>query len=178
MDSENPFINSPITNSDPADVTITASGIIDISDNSSIIANYSRVRIGELNDSPRSPTPEQIILENTSILANGLELIARNSIDVNSAYLTGLADIRMSAATVSLQNVAFADGAQVELQSDLGLLHVGEVKRIGLVNFLGNVTYANQPAENFVATASLAEGTTHAFVRDAILISPLSNVSK
>jgi hypothetical protein len=178
MDSENPFINSPITNSDPADVTITASGIIDISDNSSIIANYSRVRIGELNDSPRSPTPEQIILENTSILANGLELIARNSIDVNSAYLTGLADIRMSAATVSLQNVAFADGAQVELQSDLGLLHVGEVKRIGLVNFLGNVTYANQPAENFVAAASLAEGTTHAFVRDAILISPLSNVSK
>jgi hypothetical protein len=176
IDSENPLINSPITNFDPADVTITASGIINISD-SSIIANYSRVRIGELNDSPSAPTPEQIILENSSIIANGLKLIAQNSIDINSAYLTSLADIRMSAATVSLQNVAFADGANVRLESTQGLLHVGETRRIGLVNFLGNVTYANQPAENFVLESSLANGTTNEFIREAITISTLSTLS-
>jgi hypothetical protein len=78
---------------------------------------------------------------------------APNQITVNNANLTSFGVVNMAANTINLFNVAFGDG-QVTLKSLDGILapnpNTGAASVPGAVNFLQNVTYKGNPAQNYV----------------------------
>lgn len=74
---------------------------------------------------------------------------AAKLIDVKNANLTQMGTVNMAAHTVNLSDVSFAGGSTVTLKSLLGLLNVGSSVS-GKVNFIQNVTYGGNPAQNYV----------------------------
>jgi hypothetical protein len=78
---------------------------------------------------------------------------APNLIDVKNADFTSWAVVNMIAHTINLVNVAFGNG-QVKLQSLNGVLapnpNTGAKSVPGDVNFIQNVTYKGNPAQNYV----------------------------
>ena len=74
---------------------------------------------------------------------------APNLIAVNNANLTGFSVVNMAANTINLMNVAFGAGSAVTLASLNGVLNLGSSVP-GDVNFISNVTYGGDPAQNHV----------------------------
>jgi hypothetical protein len=79
---------------------------------------------------------------------------APNLITVNNANLSSFGSVNMAANTVNLFNVAFGAGSSVTLQSLNGILaanpNTGAASIPGDVNFIQNVTYGGNPAQNYV----------------------------
>ena len=76
-------------------------------------------------------------------------LTAANLITVNNTDFTPYATVNLAANTINLSDVAFGGGSAVTLKSLLGLLNVGSSVP-GDVNFIQNVTYGGNPAQNYV----------------------------
>jgi len=74
---------------------------------------------------------------------------APNLITVNNANFSNFGVVNMAANTINLSDVAFAAGSAVTLKSLLGVLNVGSSVP-GHVNFIQNVTYGGNPAQNYV----------------------------
>lgn len=79
---------------------------------------------------------------------------APNLVSVNNADMSSFGVVNMAAKTINLVNVAFGDGSTVTLQSLNGVLapnpNTGAVSVPGDVNFIRNVTYGGNPAQNYV----------------------------
>ena len=84
---------------------------------------------------------------------------APNLVTVNNADLSVYGIVNMAANTINLFNVAFGGGSSVTLQSLNGLLapnpNTGATSVPGDVNFIQNVTYGGNPAQNRVGTGIL-----------------------
>ena len=90
--------------------------------------------------------------------ATGADAIANftapNLITVNNADFSSFGVVNMAANTINLLNVAFGTGSSVSLESLNGVLaanpNTGAASVPGDVNFIQNVTYAGNPAQNYV----------------------------
>jgi hypothetical protein len=65
---------------------------------------------------------------------------------------SSFATVNMTAHTINLTNVAFGGTSTVNFQSNNPLLNIGS-SVAGKVNFISNVTYGGNPAQNYVPTA-------------------------
>lgn len=81
---------------------------------------------------------------------------AGDTLTVNGPTLSGVANISMSARTVSLSNIDFPNGSTVSLRSQFGQLaanpNTGAASVPGYVNFIVNVNYNGSPAQSFVGS--------------------------
>ena len=79
---------------------------------------------------------------------------APNLISVNNADLAAYGVVNLAAHTINLINVAFGSGSSVTLNSFNGVLapnpNTSAVSVPGDVNFIRNVTYGGNPAQNYV----------------------------
>lgn len=75
-------------------------------------------------------------------------------VSVNNANLAAYGVVNMAANTINLINVAFGDFSVITLKSKDGYLaanpNTGQVSVPGAVNFIRNVTYGGNPAQNYV----------------------------
>jgi len=76
---------------------------------------------------------------------------APNHITVSHADFSPFAAVNLAANTINLDNVSFGAGSRVTLKSLLGLLNVGSSVP-GYVNFIQNVTYGGNPAQNYIGS--------------------------
>lgn len=110
----------------------------------------------------------------TDVVADSLTLGADTRTAVFQATGNGLVDVRatrfdafreinLGARTIALRDVHFAAGSTIRLVSEKGLLapspNTGAPVVTGYVNFVRDVTYAGQPAENYVASSAGGTGT-------------------
>ena len=79
---------------------------------------------------------------------------APNLITVKNADFSAFAVLNMAANTINLNAVAFGAGSSVTLRSLNGVLapnpNTGAVSVPGDVNFINNVTYGSNPAQNYI----------------------------
>jgi len=102
-----------------------------------------------------------VTIVNSRIVAQTVDLnaedVAGSTLNVNSLDLSTAMAISMSARTISLSNVNFAANSIVNLSSQNGMLapnpNTNAVPQVGFVNFVTNVLYGGQPAQNFVSTS-------------------------
>ena len=77
-----------------------------------------------------------------------------DTIAVYGTDFTGFSTVNMAANTINLTDVQFGAGSQVSLRSFSGQLapnpNTGAASVPGDVNFIYNVTYAGQPAQNYI----------------------------
>ena len=82
---------------------------------------------------------------------------AVNLVDLQGLRFDGFTEINLGARTLVLRDVNFPDGSTVRLVSENGQLapqpNTNQAVQPGFVNFVSDVTYADQPAQDFVATA-------------------------
>ncbi len=94
-----------------------------------------------------------VTANNSSFYGSTLLMHAANQINVNNTYLS-FNTINMAAKTIILENIDFASYANVYLQSQIGQLaanpNTGAAPVAGYVNFIKNVTYGGDPAQNHV----------------------------
>jgi len=98
---------------------------------------------------------------NSTLVATNVDLnaadVAGSTLTVNNLNLDTATSISMSARTISLSNVNFPDGSSVNLSSQNGLLapnpNTNQAPIVNYVNFVTNVRYGGQPAQNFVPTS-------------------------
>ena len=85
-------------------------------------------------------------------------LSAGEILTVNGTSIANVASISLSARTVNLSNIDFANGSAVKLYSQLGLLadnpNTGAQSVPGHVNFIINVNYNGSPAQAFVGNVA------------------------
>jgi hypothetical protein len=97
---------------------------------------------------------------------------AVNLIEAQTLRFNGFTEINLGARTLALRDVHFPAGSTVRLVSELGRLaplpNTGQAVQPGLVNFVTDVTYADLPAQHFVAVAAGGTGEQKA----RITISP------
>ncbi len=93
-------------------------------------------------------------IQNSSLYGQILSGRAGQEIGINGVDLSSFNTINLAAHTIVLENVNFGGGSYVYLKSDLGLLaanpNTGQSPVAGYVNFVNNVNYGGQPAQNFV----------------------------
>ena len=133
-------------NTDPTTGTVylsSSSGSINVS-GTSITAHYLTLNSGDgiLLDA----TGQTLIASGSGATAS---FTAANTITVNNANFSSFAVVNMAANTIDLSDVAFKAGSSVTLKSLLGLLNVGS-SIYGYVNFIQNVTYGGNPAQNYI----------------------------
>ena len=135
-----------VVDADPATGTVTlnsTAGSVNVS-GTSITAHYLTLNSGD-----------GILLDASghTVIASGpgatASFTAPNLITVNNADLTSYAVVNMAANTINLSDVAFGARSRVTLRSLLGMLNVGS-SIPGDVNFIQNVTYGGNPAQNYV----------------------------
>lgn len=87
---------------------------------------------------------------------------AVNLVDAQALRFTGFTEINLGARTIALRDVHFPAGSTVRLVSERGLLaplpNTNQAVQPGFVNFVLDVTYANLPAQDFVAPAAGGTG--------------------
>ncbi len=97
-------------------------------------------------------------LTNVAFLTNGgtsssVTAHAGNLMTINGAAFQAQS-VALDARTLALTNVAFNSLSKVTLRSQTGLLapspNSGQAVQLGKVNFIHNVTYGGQPAQNYV----------------------------
>ena len=135
--------NAIVTDPDHGKAIIDATGSLTVN-STSIQAHYLTLNSGD-----------RILLDASGqvLKANGPEataiFTAPNQITVNHADLSNYGAVNMAANTINLSDVAFGAGSSVLLKSLLGQLNVGSSVP-GYVNFIQNVTYGGNPAQNYV----------------------------
>jgi hypothetical protein len=86
-----------------------------------------------------------------------LSMYANDTLSVQNARLGG-AQVSLDARTVVLEGVDFKSGSQVQISSGLGVLadspNTGQPVDPRKVNFIRQVTYGGQPAQNFTGQSS------------------------
>lgn len=130
---------------DPASgsATISAGGPLTVSD-TTIEAHYLTLNSGD-----------SILLDSSgrTLTASGAgataTFTAPNLVTVKNANFANFGVVNMAANTINLSDVAFGAGSLVTLKSLLGELNVGS-SIPGYVNFIQNVTYGGNPAQNYV----------------------------
>lgn len=89
---------------------------------------------------------------------------APNLVTVNNADFSSFGQTIIAANTLVLNNVAFGDGQVVTLKSQYGQLapnaNTGQAALSGYVNFINNVTYGGNPAQDYVNNGSSTHGIT------------------
>jgi hypothetical protein len=116
-------------------------GAIDINSETArdILAGYGRDYLGQENA--------------TSAPGSSLVLYANDTLNVRNARL-GASSVSLDARTIALEGVDFKSGSQVQLSSGLGVLadapNTGKPVEPRKVNFIQNVTYGGQPAQNAI----------------------------
>ncbi|MCF7687003.1 MAG: FecR family protein [Cephaloticoccus sp.] len=87
---------------------------------------------------------------------------AVDAITLLNMRFNGFTEINLGARTLALEDVHFPDGSIVRLVSEQGQLapqpNTGQTVQPGMVNFVHAVTYADQPAQDFVAKAAGGTG--------------------
>jgi len=87
---------------------------------------------------------------------------AVNLVEAQTLRFTGFTEINLGARTIALRDVHFPANATVRLVSERGLLapnpNTNQSVQPGFVNFVVDVTYADLPAQDFVATAAGGTG--------------------
>jgi hypothetical protein len=87
---------------------------------------------------------------------------AGNLASLRTLTFDGFREINLGARTVTLENIRFPAGSTVRLVSEQGRLaplpNSGQAVQPGFVNFVRDVTYAGQPAQDFVAPAAGGTG--------------------
>lgn len=87
---------------------------------------------------------------------------AGNLVSLRTLNFDGFREINLGARTLALESVGFPAGATVRLVSEQGRLaplpNTGQTVQPGFVNFVRDVTYGGQPAQNFVAPAAGGTG--------------------
>lgn len=87
---------------------------------------------------------------------------AGNLASLRTLNFDGFREINLGARTVALENIRFPAGSTVRLVSEQGRLaalpNSGQAVQPGFVNFIREVTYAGQPAQDFVAPAAGGTG--------------------
>ena len=76
-----------------------------------------------------------------------VNLRAKSLIDIDGAHFQ-VANVAMTASTIVLQNVNFANGTNVALKAQTPILNISPSVFPGQVNFIGNVTYNNVLVQN------------------------------
>lgn len=81
---------------------------------------------------------------------------AADVLSLNTVTFQTVATVALEATTINLQNINWATGTSVSLSSALGLLaphpNTGAASVPGHVNFINNVLYAGDPAQDFVGS--------------------------
>jgi hypothetical protein len=107
-----------------------------------ILAGYGRDQVGN---------------EAASKSGSQLLMYANDTLSVQNARLGG-AQVSLDARTVVLEGVDFKSGSQVQISSGLGVLadspNTGQPVDPRKVNFIRQVTYGGQPAQNFTGQPS------------------------
>lgn len=135
--------NTLTTDAGSGEVNITAGGALTVN-TTTIQAHYLTLNSGD-----------SILLDaaGRTLKATGpgatANFTAPNLITVNNADFSSFGAVNMAANTLNLSDVAFAAGSAVTLKSLLGVLNVGSSVP-GHVNFIQNVTYGGNPAQNYV----------------------------
>lgn len=87
---------------------------------------------------------------------------AVNLIDAQALRFNGFTEINLGARTIALRDVHFPADSTVRLVSELGRLaplpNTNQSVQPGYVNFVLDVTYADKPAQDFVAPAAGGTG--------------------
>ena len=95
-----------------------------------------------------------ISMQGGRIQADTASLYAVNDLTVSGVSFAGLSSINLWASTLNLSSVDFPADSSVLLSSRLGQLapqpNTGQASLPGYVNFINNVNYGGQPAQNFV----------------------------
>lgn len=90
------------------------------------------------------------------------QVTAGNLASLRTLNFDGFREINLGARTVALENIRFPAGSTVRLVSEQGRLaalpNTGQAAQPGFVNFIREVTYAGQPAQDFVAPAAGGTG--------------------
>ncbi|MGE9269272.1 MAG: hypothetical protein ACQKBU_00595, partial [Verrucomicrobiales bacterium] len=108
---------------------------------------------------------KEVNISETAFIATNLQIGSLEKLTVSNATFSGLDQIRMSAATIALENVNFPTNAsQIQLQSANGLLapnpNTGAAVQLNYVNFVNNVTLGGSPAQNFVPQSAGGNSVT------------------
>jgi hypothetical protein len=129
--------------------------------NTSIRAGYLTINSGD-----------GILLDGTGATFTGsgaVNLTAPNLTTVNNANFSSFPVVNMAANTLNLSDVAFGAGSAVTLKSLLGWLNIGSSVP-GDVNFIHNVTYGGNPAQNYVNNGG---GITVSRLDGSVVMPPL-----
>ena len=99
-----------------------------------------------------APQPGPAVFQTTAV----------NLLDTQALRFTGFTEINLGARTIALRDVHFPADSTVRLVSELGRLaplpNTNQAVQPGFVNFVLDVTYANLPAQDFVASAAGGTG--------------------
>ncbi len=114
-------------------------------------------------DSGGDMTLSQLTLSTATPATAVFQATGNGLLDVRTVAFDAFKEINLGSRTLALQNVQFPAGAIVRLVSDQGLLapapNTNAAVLTGYVNFVSAVTYAGQPAQNFVAVTAGGAGT-------------------
>ncbi len=114
-------------------------------------------------DAASNLTLDQLAISTETSATAVFQATGNGLLDVRAVGFDAFKEINLGARTLALQNVQFPAGAVVRLVSEQGRLapapNTGAAVQTGLVNFVRAVSYAGQPAENFVAVAAGGTGT-------------------
>ena len=88
-------------------------------------------------------------------IAQSVSLTANNLMTMNNVAFQAVS-VSLDARTLAMRNVNFAPGSSVTLKSQTGLLapnpNTNQPVQLGKVNFIQNVKYGGQPAQNAIGT--------------------------
>jgi hypothetical protein len=126
---------------------------VTIANNSILHSSTSEVSTPSLN----VYAAHVVTVTNSTLQSNYANLNAGLALNMDTVNLNSATAINMSARTINLSNINFPGGLQVQLNSQNGMLapnpNTNAASVVGDVNFIHNVTYGNQPAQNYVPTS-------------------------
>jgi hypothetical protein len=115
---------------------------------------HATVAISEGNGTMTFNSGGSMTIENTTLYGETFNATAKQSMQVNSVSFTSFNNVNLAAHTLVLENVNFGGGSSVLLKSYIGQLaanpNTGAAPVAGYVNFINNVLYGGQPAQNFI----------------------------
>lgn len=164
--------NGPISIFSNSSSTLTASntdiigrGAVDLFAEGNINISGSRIRVNDFGNNSLNygfiahSFNGNLNIANTVFDAPAIFLDALNgNINIGGSVSNPIsfpvAEIAMAARTINLVNVDFANGSIVNLFVQTGMLapdpNTGKSSQAGYVNFINNVTYGGNPAQNYV----------------------------
>ena len=134
----------------------------------SLATSSIRAGTGVWLDSAGDLTLDRLALSAANPATAIFQATGNGLLEARTVAFDAFKEINLGARTLALQDVSFAAGSVVRLVSEQGRLapapNTSAAVLTGYVNFVRAVTYAGQPAENFVATAAGGTGTQTATI--------------